>query len=244
MIILYSQAGFGEVFSLPQQIEDKLKWLDHYDDFLVSWRPALAQLFANTTFRVQWSSLSQLLTPQILSGISACSKQLSKFAPEPVISDDDLSKLSQELKELYQAAKDADIDEKLKKFILEYLTSISDAIAEIQIKGAASIEKEMKAALAEVAIDGDLREKIKSSDQGRRFWTFLEYYLLVFGVITTPFQAMQIANAIFPALNPPSAEAQPMNEKPFKPNTDEAEKSASPESEDDVDDRGAEVKEI
>lgn len=26
----------GEVFSLPQQIEDKLKWLDHYDDFYVS----------------------------------------------------------------------------------------------------------------------------------------------------------------------------------------------------------------
>lgn len=228
----------GEVFSLPQQIEDKLKWLDFYDDFLVSWRPKLAELFSNTTLSSQWTSVKGHLTSNVLSGVGACSKQLSRFAPEPTISDDDLTKLNQEIDELYQTVKDAEIDEKLENFILKHLEAIKDAIAEIQIKGASSIQKEMKAAVAEVAVDNDLRRKIESSEQGKDFWRFLERYLLLFAVITTPFQAMQLVNTVFPALNPPSAEAQPMNETetPQPPDTENSE-TPEPKSGDDIDTR-------
>lgn len=145
-----------------------------------------------------------------------------------MIGDDDLSKLDHELKELYQVAKDADIDEQLKRFILEHITTISDAIADVQIKGTGAVQKEMKAALAEVAVDPSLREKIETSDLGRHFWLFLERYLLLFGVIMSPFQALQIANAVFPGLNPPSAEAQPMNEKPSMPGTNNDDEMRGP----------------
>ena len=196
----------GLVYALPQQVEDELKRLKHYHPYLVAWRPSLANLFAGSNFGAAWSSVSKNLTVAVMSGVEACALQLAELPPEPQLEDDALAEFSAEARQLYDDARQADIDPDLRHFILGHLSAIIDAVNNARIQGVGPIEREMKAAVAEVVLNVDLKERTTGNELGRRFWDLLEKYAVIFTFVTSPFQLGQIVNTQRPALPPPPPE--------------------------------------
>jgi hypothetical protein len=94
---------------------------------------------------------------------------LSREKPEKTIDAQALTKITQEIEELRQDAKSAEIDDSLKEYILDGLDDIASAIEDYGLEGIVSLERSVERAFGSLVLKGNQSAKYRESSVSRRF---------------------------------------------------------------------------
>lgn len=145
--------AFGNLLLLPQQAEDALRKVaeqDEHDDpdWYLQWRPAI-----NQTLSQLWAFTSAVKSTQDhysdadLMNLGACSNLLHRAHLEPELPWSQIDELRQHTREFEEAIHEASLPEPVKRFLLEQVDRINEALRECRLRGVAAFEEAFDAAI-------------------------------------------------------------------------------------------------
>ena len=159
--LLYSIA---DVMKLPLKVEEMVRQYLSRDEqeLYLRWKPALRAAFT-VGLELPWSQFTQHLKPQVMESLEHCDNRLKTLVREPIIGENALLELRESVDRLLDEVRSADIDEHLRRVIMEHLAKVAGAIRRHPIDGAVPIRD--AAAATVVVIYGTPPEKM-TTDTG------------------------------------------------------------------------------
>ena len=213
----------GQVYALPFYTRRELEKLPSYDPSQMDWWEDLAKVFAVARFDARWDSVSASVTPRIMGGVRSCARILSAYAPEPVLNDDAIQQIKDDIaaiKEELDATELTDAEgRELVSFIRSRLQRIEDSLDDIPIEGAVGVQQELVVTVGELALKPTISERARNTLTWRSFIALLGSILVVLSVINETTDVYQLAVGALKQLGPPTEDARPMIEQ--TPNDDE-----------------------
>ena len=161
----------GKIFTLPNIISDEILQLNDIDhDLYLGWREDLIQALYHINFRAQFNDFSSRLTDSLLMNIRFCAHELGRRRPEKTIDPSEIEELKNDAYTLYESLKTSDIPADLRRYLLDHLYTVIDAIDNYLITGTPGLEIALDSAIGSAYTNYALVMKTKNSDEGKQFW--------------------------------------------------------------------------
>lgn len=124
--------------------------------------------------------------PEVVFGLKIIADRFSKIIPEKELDEDFLSSLLADIEELVRRAKETEIEEDVKVFILKALLDLKRAVEEYNLLGVKPIEQVVKSNFGEIIINHDKCERSRKDEVGIGFWEMFSRVASVITVFSFP----------------------------------------------------------
>jgi len=152
----------GEVNKLPAVIRNNVNNLDGVNRQLhLKKLGVVERALSNINFNSRWQGIKKLLDEATVLSIEHCSDMLSQYSNEKVLEEDDLEVLRKKVQEFKNELSGFEIDHQLSSLIYEKINDIERAIFDYELKGTASIKKEVESAFGSCFIEINVFQKDK-----------------------------------------------------------------------------------
>jgi len=179
----------GQVLSLPVQVKQEIERQQDIDyDIYLKWMPSVQEAFNTLNLSGNIASFHNPISEVTLHGLEFCADLLSRQAPEKELPRDQLSQLDQKVTELIDEILAAEIDPYLKRYMLDKLNLVLQAIQEYKISGIVPLVKAFEATVGSVVVDRDIYEKTKKTKTGSKFWSVMAHVAIVVNIVVGAIQ--------------------------------------------------------
>ena len=190
----------GEVMKLPGQIRSAVTNSPNMSDTFTDVLPDLDQYLRSLLTGLANQGLP-LPHETLVITLKLCSEQLAIHSPEQMPSTDELAAIRAEFENLLQELISIDIDEALKAFLLEEISSILYAIDGFTISGVSGIRDALASFFGELQIRTSTEEAFENKSDitpfSDRLWAAIERLASVVGLSVA---ANTLAHSIIQAL--------------------------------------------
>jgi len=161
----------GRVYALPQKVQSEIRQIREIDhDVYLKSVSKVATAFKRLNLAAPWDSFIKHVDDVAIHGLEFCDERLSNIAPEQALREDQLTKLHDEVRLLIDEVVKAQIDDKLRAYMLKHLEMVELAIGDYDICGSEPLETSFTTVVGSVALDKETAQNVKDSAFGDRFW--------------------------------------------------------------------------
>lgn len=161
----------GKILGVPREIREQVRSIKDVDQNLyLRWLETVEMLLAALNLNASIAMFADRLPQAILDEGQFCADLLSRTYPERVIASDQLRAVRKEVEDLKSTVVQSELDLPLKRYLIEHLRAIVNAIDLYDILGPSEIEATLNRTLGSVLTDLNRAERIKESSVGNRFW--------------------------------------------------------------------------
>jgi hypothetical protein len=186
------------VIRMPAQIREQVALLNLDANVLLKRLPEVEEALTRLQLGAPLGQFLAPITEATLDNLEVCSAMLHQFRPEVIPSQDDLSDLSESIKELLDEVIAAVVDSDLKSYLAEHLHDMLSAISDYRINGSVGVRHAVERAVGELALRREIQEGLESDEHGKRFWRILTNVLLVLNLLDT---GVKLGTTFIPALD-------------------------------------------
>lgn len=164
----------GEVNKLPATIrEDVTSQEDENHQLHLKKLGVVERALSNINFNSSWQGIKKQLDEATILSIEHCSDMLSKYSNEKVLEEDDLEVLRNKVQEFKNDLSGYEIDHQLSSLIFDKVNDIERAIFDYELKGTASIQKEVESAFGSYFMQIEVMQK--DEKVAVKFFEFLSH---------------------------------------------------------------------
>lgn len=146
------------------------------------------------------STLAQI-TEGDMTILEFCSEKLNERHAEPVVNDEELQEILQEVNSLFDEVRDAAIDPELKSFVLDGLEAIRRGINEYRIRGPERLKEALGEVIGSLAVNRDI-VKAGRNDNNETVGRFEKLCYRFAAVVSFASDAVGLLNAVSVGLLP------------------------------------------
>lgn len=161
-----------QIRKLIDETEQRLRNIENLDtELYLQPFPSLRHVMRFSSMNV--SNYANSLMSQISDGdmtvLAFCAAKLSEFPAEPVIAEELLKELLEDVNALYDQVLESSLEASLKTLILEQLQSIRIAIHEYYIRGIARLREELEKSIGALVVNEDLIKRSNDKEEVKKF---------------------------------------------------------------------------
>lgn len=150
----------GEVNKLPATIRDHVTSLNGVNHELhLKKLNVVEKALSNINFNSSWQGIKKQLDEATVLSIEHCSDLLSQHSSEKALEKKDLDKLKQRVQDFKNELSEYEIDHQLSSLIYNKVNDIERAIFDYELKGTASIKKEVESAFGSYFMQIEVMQK-------------------------------------------------------------------------------------
>ena len=157
---------------LLKETEAGLRELE-FDDFYWEPFPPLRRvvLASLSNLRANQSNLTGPITDGTLTLLRVIASEWGRKRPDPKIDDDALKEIQTEARNLFDAAKRAELDPELKRLILTLTSEIEQAIQQYRIGGPEGLRRALALIVGLARLNLEVVEKARANERAAIWWT-------------------------------------------------------------------------
>ena len=163
----------GELQQIPSQIREKVYSLDVNQELLLEGLKNVERALSSIRFGSQWKIFKKFIDEKTVYSIKVCSDQLSKHAPEQVLTTDELDRLKERVRTFKDQLNEFKVDPELYRFIFEKVDDIERAIFDYNLTGAVLVQKEVESVVGSSFFRSELLRKNESTT--KKLFEFIGY---------------------------------------------------------------------
>ena len=129
---------------------------------------SIVQFFAPRHLDQTWEEHKKKIFERDITALEYCSGLLAKTFQEQVIDKETLNALSQKVDDLYTEVRDSDLDQHLKRTVLNGLQAIKNAVHDYTIRGADALQEALTTALGDCVILNAVQKKKRKSKKSKK----------------------------------------------------------------------------
>ena len=189
----------GKVIDLPAQIREQIKEdkeiVDH--ERYLKGISNIENILLQFAFSRPWKFFKEQINDTTLQSLDICDEILSRKRPDKSVKQEELKVIHDDVRQLFNEVFESDLDEELRKFILEHLKQIDLAIQEFKISGTKPLEVAFQAAVGDRVIRNIKGEVIKPEElkkkSHRESW---KKFIKILGHLSTVLSIMVNTNTL------------------------------------------------
>jgi hypothetical protein len=166
----------GQIYNLPTEIGAEMAMLDssvEYDaDMAMRWRDQVTAAFGISLFSGKVTNeIVPYFGERTLDSLENCSWILNRYRPQPAISESEVERISQLIKELQEEIRSGEsLDPELSAFLLYHSHLMARALGDVSITGNAALEAAYDQAVGAVIRRKDLLVHAQESAEKKSVW--------------------------------------------------------------------------
>jgi len=189
----------GKSLQLGNQIGEQIKKLDLNHELFLKDINQIVFSFRQMNLQQDINSTLTRIVSESIRGLEYCDHELSKQLPEKVIPETSLKKIYDEICSLLEEVTQTDMDDYLKKFMLDKLDLLRQAIELYDIDGCVPIEKALYEIAGNMVFSRDKLEGKASNEIGKKFKKILLSLYLASQIINTIAQLPESISKVIPS---------------------------------------------
>jgi hypothetical protein len=171
--------GIGATLQLGQDTIDAIKKQNVNHELYIGHVNQILKAFQKMPLGARIYDTMNNVKSEDIVGLRFCDEQLSRKVPEKTLNENDLKKIHENIISLIDEVVKGDIDEYLRKYLLDKLDLLRQAVAMYNISGIKPIEIAIHNVIGSTAVDSKLKDKFKDSTLSQKVIRF------VFGLLVT-----------------------------------------------------------
>lgn len=158
-------ARLGKVMALPEQVLDAID-ARHPGDrkHHQHWVAQLTAAFEQQNLAGQWASFRAHTTKELLASIAMAASALRVPGEVKRLTPEDLGKLTDTISAMREKVWEADIDESMKRYLLDQLRKMQAAVDEYFLTGAAPVVDAIDATIGHMAVREEYRSFLRTPE--------------------------------------------------------------------------------
>jgi hypothetical protein len=176
----------GKIFLLPSQITQELSQFPDIDmELFLGWKTDMTSAFKKINFESPFASFYDRLSDSLLVTIKFCAHELSKRRPEKIVDEAQLGELKQQVYDLYTEVLKTDLPTDIRRYLLDHLYEIIDAIDCYMVTGACPIQRAVDGVIGSFVTDGNTVRQTLDKEVGKKFWSTMNKAAILLSISKT-----------------------------------------------------------
>lgn len=172
--------------------------------FVDSWRDPLNKACREFHLAGGFGGFRNNIDDTCITSLTFVSRELNRHCVEPEIQLKNLEEIANGLTELLdKVLASTSLDESLRKYLVEHLDLLLQAVQEYRYFGFAPIQNAVKAAVGSIVTDGQF-EKSRETDEGKEFWSWMSKISSLLAIWQAGSKLLEKGGDIFGKILPPN----------------------------------------
>ena len=133
----------------------------------------MADAFKQINFNAQFAQFYDKLSDSLLLTIEFCAHELSKRRPEKMLDETALAELKEEAHAFYESILVANISPDIRRFLLDHVYQLIDAIDSYLIMGAVPLQWALDSTIGSFLTNQNTAKQVQKSDIAAKFWAIM-----------------------------------------------------------------------
>lgn len=164
----------SRVYAIPAEIVELVgRYNDLPPQLYLGWCEELEEAFGQVAFHSEFDSFVKRIPKTLLVNLEFCSDALGKRCPEPIVEQENLSELGEAVSEFHKQVIDAEMDDKSRRYLLDYLALIQRALERYDFTGSPGLQGALDACTGSVVTQRQVSLPMRETPLGKQFWSLL-----------------------------------------------------------------------
>jgi hypothetical protein len=145
------------VLEIPARLSSQVQTVaarEGYDpNVFLGWRDAVEKAFSTVNFASHWEHVVTHISGETLVTLQFCDQLLQRSSPEPVLTDEQVQSIRQQVELLQDEVTQSAVRERVKGIILHHLDAILNALDDYQVLGVEPLADAAKAAAGTLIVN-------------------------------------------------------------------------------------------